>query len=159
MQNDPQTPADMPRPESPQTPVTRLQDGAGSRPAGVLVVAAVVAIESLALGVLGVWSIVLAMTQPTQSMASGVFLIVLLLALSAGLALVAVNVYRGFRWTRSAAFVWQLLMVAIAVSTLLEGNIVPGLAMLLPPVAAAYFLFTPKVVAFSLRTGAQHNVL
>jgi hypothetical protein len=149
----------MPRPESPKTPADSPNDGRYSRPAGVFVVAAVVALESLVLGVLGVWSIVLALTQPTHSMASGVFLIVLLLALCAGLALVAVNVYRGFRWTRSAAFVWQLLMVAVAVSTLLEGNILPGLLMLLPAVVAAYFLFTPKVVAFSLRTGSENNVL
>lgn len=149
----------MPRPESPKTPANSPNDGRNPRPAGVFVVAAVVALESLILGVLGVWSIVLALTQPTHSMASGVFLIVLLLALCAGLALVAVNVYRGFRWTRSAAFVWQLLMVAVAVSTLLEGNILPGLLMLLPAVVAAYFLFTPKVVAFSLRTGSENNVL
>lgn len=159
MQNDPQTPAGTPRPESPKTPASSPSDGRNARPAGVFVVAAVVALESLVLGALGVWSIVLALTQPTHSMASGVFLIVLILALCAGLALVAVNVYRGFRWTRSAAFVWQLLMVAIAVSTLLEGNILPGLLMLLPAVVAAYFLFTPKVVAFSLRTGSENNVL
>lgn len=159
MQNEPLTPAGMPRPESPKSPDDSLVEAPISRPAGVFVVAAVVALESLVLGALGVWSIVLALTQPTHSMASGVFLIILLLALSAGLALVAVNVYRGFRWTRSAAFVWQLLMVAVAVSTLLEGNVLPGMLMLLPAVAAAYFLFTPKVVAFSLRTGAQDNVL
>lgn len=159
MQNDPATPADQPRPEPSVTDADGPHPDGNARPAGVVVVAAVVALESLILGVLGVWSIVLAATAPTHSLASGVFLIVLLLALSAGLALVAVNVYRGFRWTRSAAFVWQLLMVAIAVSTLLEGNILLGLAMLLPPVAAAYFLFTPKVVAFSLRSAADSNVL
>ncbi|WP_133159116.1 hypothetical protein [Arthrobacter glacialis] len=159
MQNDPATPADQPHPESSEPRASGLHGDGHSRPAGVVVVAAVVALEALVLGVLGAWSIVLAATAPTHSLASGVFLIVLLLALSAGLALVAVNVYRGFRWTRSAAFVWQLLMVALAVSTLLEGNILLGLAMLLPPVAAAYFLFTPKVVAFSLRSGAENNVL
>lgn len=169
MQNDPQTPADMPRSQDPHTlesgamevnPLgTPVPDGGMSRPAGVYVVSAVVGLEALALGILAGFSIFSALTQPTFSMASAVFLIVLLLALAVGLGAVAVNAFRGFRWTRSAAFVWQLLMVAIAMPTLAEGNVLLGIVLLVPPLAAAFFLFTPKVVAFSLRTGDENNVL
>lgn len=88
-------------------------------------------------------------------MASSIFLTLLLLGMAAGLVAVSVNAFRGLRWTRSAAFVWQLLMVAIAVPALLEGQVLLGLLLLLPPLAVAYFLFTPKVVEFSLRKTSE----
>lgn len=159
MQNEPQNPAEQARSNDVDSAPETGPAGGGTRPLGVYVVAAVVGLEALALAAIGVGSIVSAFTSPMHSVASGVFLIVLLLALAAGMGAVAFNAFKGMRWTRSAAFVWQLLMVAIAVPALLEGNTLLGLAMVLPAVAAAYFLFTPKVVAFSQRTGAQNNVM
>lgn len=163
MHNDPQTPADLPRPEDQNAANSALdgslKSGPVARPLGVFVIAGVVGLEALALGVLGVWSIVSLLTQPSFSMASSIFLTVLLVGLAAGLAAVAVNAFKGLRWTRSAAFVWQLLMVAIAVPALLEGQVLLGLVLILPPLAVAYFLFTPKVVEFSLRTGSEGSVL
>ncbi len=159
MQNDPQNLAD--EPESDATDVA-ASDAAASglvRPTGVVVIAVVVGLEALALLAVGLYSIYAALTQPVFSPASAIFLTVLLLGLGAGLAAVAVNVFKGMRWTRSAAFVWQLLMVAIAVPALLEGNVGLGLVLLLPPVAAAYYLFTPKVVEYSQRTAAENKVL
>ncbi|HXF03084.1 MAG TPA: hypothetical protein VN601_08860 [Arthrobacter sp.] len=158
MQKEPRNPSDVPSNEGPAVPGAAVPDGEPARPAGVFVVAAVVGLEALALIGLGVYAVYSALTQPMFSLASAVFLIVLLLGLGAGLAAVSVNAFRGMRWTRSAAFVWQLLMVAIAVPSLLEGNVPLGLALLLPPLAAAYFLFTPKVVAFSQRTTAEGAV-
>ncbi len=159
MQNDPQNLAD--EPESDATDAA-ASDAAASglvRPTGVVVIAVVVGLEALALLAVGLYSIYAALTQPVFSPASAIFLTVLLLGLGAGLAAVAVNVFKGMRWTRSAAFVWQLLMVAIAVPALLEGNVGLGLVLLLPPVAAAYYLFTPKVVEYSQRTAAENKVL
>ncbi|WP_449373508.1 hypothetical protein [Arthrobacter psychrolactophilus] len=125
------------------------------RPLGIYVVAGVVALEALALAAATVWAIVSAISTPQVSIASGVFLIVLLAAMAAAMSAVAVNAFKGMRWTRSAAFVWQLLMVALAVPALMEGFTVLGLVMLLPAVAAAYYLFTPTVVAFTQRTAAD----
>ncbi len=159
MPKDPENPAKMPHFQEPELVEPSVPSTELSRPVGVYVVAIVVGIEALAIGAMGLYSIFSALTQTPHSMASAVFLIVLLLALAAGLGAVAVNVFRGFRWTRSAAFVWQLLMVAIAVPALFAGTIGLGLLLLLPPVATVYFLFTPKVVAFSLRTGAENNVI
>ncbi|MFQ4147186.1 hypothetical protein AAGW05_00575 [Arthrobacter sp. LAPM80] len=159
MQSDPKNPADMPDSVDSGAAKTPSPDDGNGRPVGVYVVAAVVGLEALALGLVAVWSILLAFTQPMISVASGVFLIVLLAGLAAGLAAVSVNAYKGMRWTRSAAFVWQLLMVAISVPALLDGNILMGLVLLLPAVTASYYLFTPRVVAFSQRTGAEHTVL
>lgn len=161
MRNDPQSPADLPLPED-HDPVDSARDGSPNngpvtRPFGVFVVTVVVGLEALALGVLGVWSIFSLLTQPSYSLASSISLTVLLLGLAAGLAAVAVNAFKGLRWTRSAAFVWQLLMVAIAVPALLEGQVLLGLVLLVPPLAVAYFLFTPKVVEFSLRTASEDS--
>ncbi len=113
----------------------------------------------MALLAVGVWlGINLVATKPV-SMASGIFLLVLVLAFGAGLCAVAANLYRGFRWTRSAAFVWQLLMLTIAVPALLAGQLVTGLLLIIPPLAVAVLLFTPKVVGFTLRTGGEPPVL
>lgn len=159
MRNDSQTSADLPRPEDHDAGDSALDGGLKSgpvtRPLGVFVITVVVGLEALALGVLGVWSIVTLLTQPSFSMASSIFLTLLLLGMAAGLVAVSVNAFRGLRWTRSAAFVWQLLMVAIAVPALLEGQVLLGLLLLLPPLAVAYFLFTPKVVEFSLRKTSE----
>ena len=159
MENEAQNPAEQARPNDVDSAPDARPAEDSPRPLGVYVIAVVVGLEALAIAAIGVGSIISAFTTPMYSAASGVFLIVLLLALAAGLAAVAFNAFKGMRWTRSAAFVWQLLMVALAVPALLEGNTLLGLALLLPAVAAAYFLFTPKVVDFSQRTGAQNNVM
>ena len=159
MQNNPPLPAEI----SPSKDNGRVErnDAVESlkRPLGVFVVAVVVGLEALGLGVTGVGSVVAMFTQPVVSLSSAIFLAVLLLGLSVALSAVAVNSFKGFRWTRSAAFVWQLLMVAIAMPVLVEGKVLLGLALLLPPVAVVFFLFTPKVVAFSLRIGTSNEVL
>lgn len=159
MQNDPQNPADVPEPDATDASAPHADASDLLRPAGVVVVAVVVGLEALALLAVGLYSIYAALTQPVFSPASAIFLTVLLLGLGAGLAAVSINVFKGMRWTRSAAFVWQLLMVAIAVPALLEGNVLLGLVLLLPPLAAAYYLFTPKVVEYSQRTAAENQVL
>ncbi|MDO5751442.1 MAG: hypothetical protein Q4P21_00120 [Arthrobacter sp.] len=159
MQNNRQIPAESPHSKNDASLETSDMVDGSERPLGVYVVSFVVGLEALALGVAGVWSVISMFTQPIFSLASAIFLSVLLLGLAVGLSAVALNAYRGFRWTRSAAFVWQLLMVAIATPTLLEGNIALGLVLLLPPLAVAFFLFTPKVVAFSLRAGTSNKVL
>lgn len=155
MPSEPQPPADIPRQQSVSAPA-----GAGvSRPIGVYVITVVVALQALAIGAIGVISTISAFTTPMVSAASGVFFIVLLFALAAGLAAVSRNAFKGMRWTRSAAFVWQLLMVAIGIPALLEGNLLLGAVMVLPAVATAYYLFTPRVVEFSQRSSADAPVL
>jgi len=152
-------PPEQPESAHPNGPKSGSDASPTGRPPGVYVIAAVVGLEALALAAAGIWFIVGAFTQTTQSLPSTVFLIVLVFALAAGLGAVAVNAFKGYRWTRSAAFVWQLLMVAIAFPALLGGSTLTGLALLLPPLAVIYFLFTPKVVAYSLRTGGGQPIL
>ncbi len=134
-------------------------EGAPRRPLGVYVIASIVGLQALALAVAGVVFTFAAFNQPSISIAGTVFLIVLVFALAAGLAAVSVNAFKGFRWTRSAAFVWQLLMVAIAVPALLNGSTLTGLVMGVPAIAVIYYLFTPRVVAYSLRAGGGQQLL
>ncbi|MGO4384569.1 hypothetical protein [Specibacter sp. RAF43] len=149
MSRPPENPATVPEPNSPLP----------ARPVGVTVIAAVVGLEALAVLAAAIYSVAGLAAHEVRSIGSALFLAVLLLGLAAGLGAVAVNAYKGMRWTRSAAFVWQLLMVAVAVPALVSGAVPAGLALLLPPVLAVYYLFTPKVVAFSQRTGGEHPVL
>lgn len=159
MPTDPATPAKPPSASSAVDPAAARAKAANTRPLGVYVVSVVLALQALALGFIAVTSIISAFTSAMASAASGVFFIVLLLGLTAGLAAVAVNAFRGMRWTRSAAFVWQLLMLAIGVPALLESNFFLGAAMVVPAIATAYFLFTPRVVEFSQRNNSQTPVL
>jgi hypothetical protein len=126
---------------------------------GVVVVAVVLGLESLALLAAGVWLAVALVTGSSSSPASAVFLTVLILGFGAGLAAVAWNLYRGFRWTRSAAFVWQLLMLAIAVPSLLAGAVLTGLVLLIPALVVLVLLFVPSVVASTLLTRGAPPVL
>lgn len=129
------------------------------RPLGVYVISFVVGLQALALAAAGIWFTVGSFLLTPHSVASTVFMIVLLFAFAAGLAAVSVNAFKGLRWTRSAAFVWQLLMVAVAVPALLGGPVPLGLALVIPAVATIFFLFTPKVVEFSLLSNEDQSVL
>ncbi len=123
------------------------------RPGGVVIAAVLLGLEGLAVLAAGVWYVIGLLTSVPQSLGGSIFMLVLLLGLGAGLCTVAVNLYRGYRWTRSAAFVWQLLMLTIAVPTLLSGLALPGLLLLIPPLVVLVLLFTPKIVTFTLRVG------
>lgn len=152
-------PADQPDPGPRDAAPPDRNETAAGRPPGVYVISAVVGLEALALAVAGVLLSVTAFTQPSLSLAGTIFLIVLVFALAVAMGAVSVNAFKGFRWTRSAAFVWQLLMAAIAVPALLNGSAVTGLVLLLPALAVIFYLFTPKVVEFSLRTGGEQPLL
>ena len=123
------------------------------------VAAVIVGLEAVVLLIVGIILGISLVTAAPASLASGIFLLVLVLGFGAGLAAVAVNLFRGYRWTRSAAFVWQLLMLTIAVPTLLAGQTLTGLLLIIPPLVVAVLLFTPKVVAYTLRTGGEPPVL
>lgn len=158
MSRPPVNSADQPDPGPRDTP-SGPRETAGRRPPGVYVISAVVGLEALALAGAGVVLVLSAFSQPSVSIGGIIFLIVLVLALAVGLGAVSVNAFKGFRWTRSAAFVWQLLMVALAVPALLNGSAVTGLVALIPALAVIFYLFTPKVVEFTLRAGGEQPLL
>lgn len=129
------------------------------RPIGVVVAAIIVGLEALALLAAGVMLLTALFTQPQQSMASSIFLVVLVIGIAIALGAVGLNFFKGYRWTRSAVFVWQLLIVAIAFPAFSSGAPILGAVMASPAIAVAVLLFTPTVVQFTLRTGQPDKTL
>ena len=130
------------------------------RPAGILVVAIIVALEASALLVAAVWYGSQLLTgAPVLSFWGAVFTLGLLLAFSAWLFAVARFLSRGYRWPRAGALVAQLFVLTIGFPTLTGGYPLAGVAMLLPAVIAIVLLFDKRVIAFASRAGGAPPAL
>ncbi len=124
------------------------------RPAGILVIAVIVALEAAALLLAAAWYGWQLLTgAPVLSFWGAVFTLVLLLALSAWLFAVARFLVRGFRWPRAGALVAQLLVLTIGFPTATGGYLGAGVAMLLPAATAIVLLFDRRVIAYASRSG------
>lgn len=121
------------------------------RPPAVLVIAAVLVLEALCLLAFAGWyGYQLAVSTPL-SLGGAVFTLVFAVALAIWLLAVGHFFFRGYRWTRSAAMVWQLFVVIIAVPTLQAGLVLAGLGLLLPAAAVLLLLFTNPVLDHTKR--------
>jgi hypothetical protein len=131
-----------------------------ARPAGVLVIAIIVALEATALLAAALWyGIQLLTAAPVLSYWGAVFTLGLLLAFAAWLIAVARFLFRGYRWPRAGALVAQLFALTIGFPTLPGGYTLAGLAMLLPAAAAIVLLFDKRVIAFASRAGGAPPAL
>nr|WP_231713073.1 hypothetical protein [Arthrobacter sp. zg-Y769] len=90
-------------------------------------------------------------TSTPLSMGGAIFTLVFAVALAVWLLAVGHFFFRGYRWTRSAALVWQLFIVILAVPTLQAGLVPAGLGLLLPAAAVLLLLFTKPVLAHTTR--------
>ncbi|MGO4234860.1 hypothetical protein AB4Y79_02105 [Pseudarthrobacter sp. YAF2] len=116
--------------------------------------------EAIALLVAAAWyGYELFTGSPVLSFWGAVFTLGLLLAFSAWLFAVSVFLYRGYRWTRAAALVAQLFVLAIGVPTLTSGLVLAGLAMVVPAGIAIVLLFSNKVISHASRTGSPPPAL
>jgi hypothetical protein len=130
------------------------------RPRGVAVISAVVLLEALALMAAAAWYAYQLLTgAPVLTFWGAVFTLGLLLAFSLWLFAVGHYLFRGYRWTRAAALVAQLFVLTIGFPTMTGGLVLPGLAMIIPAVAAIVFLFHKDVIAYASRTGGTTGVL
>ncbi|QSZ49449.1 hypothetical protein AYX22_14260 [Arthrobacter sp. D5-1] len=130
------------------------------RPRGVAVISAVVLLEALALMGAAAWYAYELLTgAPVLTFWGAVFTLGLLLAFSVWLFAVGHYLFRGYRWTRAAALVAQLFVLTIGFPTMTGGLVLPGLAMIIPAVAAIVFLFHRDVIAYVSRTGGTSGVL
>ncbi|WP_308813059.1 hypothetical protein [Arthrobacter sp. PAMC25284] len=131
--------------------------GAGDqpvRPGGIVVIAAIVALEAAALLLAAGWyGWQLVTGAPVLSFWGAVFTLALLLALSTWLFAVARFLLRGYRWPRAGALVAQLLVLTIGFPTATGGYAAAGAAMLVPAAAAIVLLFDKRVVAYTSRVG------
>jgi hypothetical protein len=134
--------------------------GGSRRPRGILVISAVVLLEALALlGAAAWYAFELLTGAPVLTFWGAVFTLGLLLAFSTWLFAVGHFMFRGYRWTRAAALVAQLFVLTIGFPTMTAGLVLPGLAMIVPAIAAIVFLFQKDVIAYASRTGGTPGVL
>ncbi|MFE4197814.1 hypothetical protein ACFRJ9_18310 [Paenarthrobacter sp. NPDC056912] len=130
------------------------------RPAGILVISIVVALEALALlGAAAWYAFELLSGAPVLTFWGAVFTLALLLAFSAWLFAVGLFLFRGYRWTRAAALVAQLFVLTIGFPTMTGGLVFQGIAMIVPALAAIVFLFQKNVIAFASRVGGTSAAL
>ncbi|MER1995663.1 MAG: hypothetical protein ABTA24_04075 [Arthrobacter sp.] len=125
------------------------------RPAGAGLISAVLVFEALALlGVAG-WYVYNLINSTATSLGGAVFSLFLIVLVAVWLLVVGHFFFRGMRWTRAAALVWQLFMIVIAVPTLQGGVVLVGLLLLLPAAAVILLLFTKPVIAWTSRTSGD----
>ncbi|MBD7995385.1 hypothetical protein H9639_08765 [Arthrobacter sp. Sa2CUA1] len=110
-----------------------------------------------ALGLLGVaaWYVYNLLTATATSLGGAIFSLILIVAIAVWLLVVGHFLFRGMRWTRAAALVWQLFMIVIAVPTIQGGVVLAGLVLLLPAAAVLLLIFTKPVIAWTSGTKAE----
>ncbi|WP_318242034.1 hypothetical protein [Arthrobacter gallicola] len=137
--------------------MSRPQDSPApaSRPAAVIIISVVLVLE--ALGLLGVaaWYVYNLLTATATSLGGAIFSLILIVAIAVWLLVVGHFLFRGMRWTRAAALVWQLFMIVIAVPTIQGGVVLAGLVLLLPAAAVLLLIFTKPVIAWTSGTKAE----
>jgi hypothetical protein len=130
------------------------------RPRALAVIALIVAAEATALLLAACWyGYELVTGAPVLSFWGAVFTLALLLAFSAWLYAVGHFLFRGYRWTRAATLVAQVIILTIGLPTLTGGLVWAGLAMVVPALSAIVLLFDKRVIAYTSRTGGSSPAL
>lgn len=120
------------------------------RPAGLIALAAVLALEALATAALGVVvaAVALGTTAPVSGLAAGSTVLVTAVLLAA----VAVGAYRARAWSRTATFVWQVVQLLVGLYAFqgagaqgAGGNVAFGFGAVVPAVAALVLLLSRPV--------------
>ena len=109
--------------------------------------AAVIALQSLVIWALSVWSIVLLFTEAPMSLVSALFLIGLMLAAALWSSNIAVGLFKLRRWAHTPAMVFQLLVASIGVASFAGefGDVLIGIALLVPATVVFVLLFSKSV--------------
>lgn len=122
------------------------------RPRGVTIIAVILLCEAAALLAVAGWFIAGLLTSTPTSLGGAVFMLALLLLFAGWLLVVAHFLFRGYRWTRSAALVFQFFAIVVAIPTLTGGVLWVGLMLLVPAVIVVHQLFTRPVVEYTNRS-------
>ena len=119
----------------------------------VIALAALVFAECALIAVATIYLVIEIIAATPASFASAVALTVLTAIATIWLAVIAVNILRGHAWTRSAAIVWQVLQLAVAIGCFqgLFAQPAIGWALLIPAVVVLVLVFTPAVVRATKR--------
>lgn len=144
MSNQSETP-----PQSPSDKVAR----AATRARAVLILVALVGLESLALWICAGVLVIDTITLRPSDYASAVALTVLTVVGAVWLVAVAVALHAGRPWSRAGAMTWQILQLAVAVGAFQGVFAQPaiGWAILVPSLLGIGLLLTRSVVAHTRR--------
>lgn len=132
---------------------SREPRSSGSRPLGLLVLIAVLALETLAVAAIAIWLILELLTTQADTLGGGIAIVVLALIAVGWAAATTLGAVRRRHWMRASALTMQLVLMAVALGAFQGQYAVPdiGWALLAPAVVAVVALFLPSVVAVTRR--------
>lgn len=132
---------------------------APSRPALLLVLTVIVALEAVLVVGLALWLIFELLTQRPESYPSAVALTVLVVLGAAWVVATVVGLLRRRSWARASALTIQILQLAVAVGCFQGLFARPdlGWALLAPAVVAAVLAVSRPVVRATARNTEQHE--
>ena len=130
-----------------------------NRPALLLVLAVILALESLLVTGLAVWLLVELLTVTPESYTTAVAIFVLVVLAAGWLILTLVGILRLRGWARASTVTIQILMLAVAVGSFqgLFARPDVGWALLIPAVVAGVLALTPSVVRATTRNTESHE--
>lgn len=114
----------------------------------LLVLVALLWLECAFLAAVTVFLLVELLVAQPDSYASAVMLVILAAVATVWLGFLAFHCLHGRSWTRAGVVVWQLLQIAIAISSFqgMFGRADVGWALLVPAALALVLVFTPPVI-------------
>ncbi len=130
-----------------------------NRPALLLVLAVILALESLLVTGLAVWLLVELLTVTPESYTTAVAIFVLVVLAAGWLILTLVGILRLRGWARASTVTIQILMLAVAVGSFqgLFARPDVGWALLIPAVVAGVLALAPSVVRATTRNTESHE--
>ena len=139
-----------------ETPSAQPARGSASRPLPLTILVGVLAIEIVALAIVGVVAGI-EIFRPNATVGADIFFLVLAWGIAALLAKCARGLQRGERWSRSPVMTWQLFQIVIAVTWLTTAVHIGGILLLAASAAVIVTLMTPTVVAHTTRDAHTPN--
>ncbi|MEO7122223.1 MAG: hypothetical protein ABI400_03725 [Lacisediminihabitans sp.] len=126
----------------------RYAPSGNRRPTLLVLLVAVLWLECALLAAITVYLVVELLVATPDSYASAIALAILAALATVWLGVLALQCLHGRSWTRAGVVVWQLLQIAVAVSSFqgLFARADVGWALLVPAVLALVLLFTPPVI-------------
>ena len=123
------------------------------RPALLVLLAALIALECVALVAVACYLVVELLVARPDSVATAIALLLLDLLAAVWVGTMAVHALRGRSWIRSGAITWQILQIAIGIGSFQAPFSRPDIGWLLivPAAAVIILLFTPPVIAATRR--------
>lgn len=124
-------------------------------PAGLIVVISLVALEALAVAAAAATLGVEIIAGQSKSFVTAVSLFALVAAAAVWVGNIVAGLLRNRRWSRSAAFFWQLVQLSIGTASFSGqfANAAIGLALIVPSVVVCALLLTKAVVAATQEQG------